>query len=141
MTAEKAGNAGPARKFDLRGWAAPAEVKIVCGLLTGVGLAYVLLATVIILTSDASGRTLMVPLTTLLFGVLVAAGVARGMPFARIAGFVVVVVFGILHAFFLAAAATIVIKVFSILAAAGYIYAGVLLNSMPLRRFVLGPKA
>ncbi|OZM70475.1 hypothetical protein CFN78_25280 [Amycolatopsis antarctica] len=119
----------------------PAEVKIVCALLPGVGLAYVLLATIILLTSEASPRTLMVPLTTLLLGAIVAAGVARGMPFARLAGFAIVVIFGILHAFFLAAAATVVIKIFSILAAAGYIYSGVLLNSMPLRRFVLGAKA
>ena len=120
---------------------APPEVKIVCALLVGVGLAYVALAGVIILTSQASPRTLMVPLTTLLIGAIVAAGVARGMPFARLAGFAVVVIFGILHAFFLAAAATVLIKIFSVLAAAGYVYAGVLLNSMPLRRYVLGANA
>ena len=120
---------------------APAEVKIVCALLVGLGVAYVLLAAVILLSSEASPRTLMVPLTTLLFGAIVAAGVARGMPFARLAGFAVVVIFGIVHAFFLAAAATILVKVFSVLAAAGYVYAGVLLNSMPLRRYILGAKA
>jgi hypothetical protein len=128
-------------KIDVRRWQAPVEVKVAASLLVGVALVYVLLGLVIVVTSDGSPRTLALPLTSLVFGALVAAGIAARNSFARIAGFVVVVLFAIVHAFTLMAGALLWFKIFGGLAAAGYVYAGVLLNSMPLRRYVLGEKA
>lgn len=124
-----------------RRWAAPAEVKIVCGVFTGVALAYILLATIIVTTSEASGRTLLMPVTSLILGGLVVAGLLLKMPAARFAGLGVAALLGLLHAFTLLAAEMWLMKIFSILAVVGYIYAGVLCNSMPLRRFLLGAKA
>lgn len=128
-------------KIDVRRWQAPVEVKVAASLLVGIALVYVLLGLVIVLTSDGSPRTLALPLTSLVFGALVAAGLAARNGFARIAGFVVVVLFALVHVFTLMAGALLWFKIFGGLAAAGYIYAGVLLNSMPLRRYVLGEKA
>jgi hypothetical protein len=128
-------------KVDVRRWQAPVEVKVAASLLVGIALVHVLLGAVIVLTSDGSPRTLALPLTSLVFGALVAAGIAARNGFARIAGFVVVVLFATVHAFTLMAGAFLWFKIFGGLAAAGYVYAGVLLNSMPLRRYVLGEKA
>ena len=128
-------------KTHIRSWQAPTEVKVVCSLFVGVALAYLLLAVVMLTAPGASPRTILMPVTSLLFGVLVAAGIALRMAFARIAGYAVVVIFGVLHAFFLMGAELLWVKLFSAVAAAGYIYAGVLLSSGPVRRFVLGDAA
>ncbi|WP_158888822.1 hypothetical protein [Amycolatopsis anabasis] len=122
-------------------WQSPAEVKVVAGLLVGIGLVHTLLGVIIVSTSEASGRTVMLPITALVLGSLVAAGLALRMPSSRIAGFAVVVIFAILHVLVLMAGELLWLKLFSGLAAAGYVYTGVLLNSMPVRRFLLGERA
>ncbi|SFQ35666.1 hypothetical protein SAMN05421810_106264 [Amycolatopsis arida] len=119
----------------------PVEVKVVVALLVGVALVYLALAGVMVASTAADARTLLMPATGLLLGGLVAGGIMLRNAFARMAGFVVVVLFAVLHAFFLLAAALLWVKLFSLLAAAGYVYAGVLLNSRPLRRYVLGDRA
>ncbi|SFB37022.1 hypothetical protein SAMN05216266_109126 [Amycolatopsis marina] len=128
-------------KTGIRSWQAPLEVKVTCGLLVGIPLVYLLLAVVLLTSPGAGTRVFLVPGTTLLFGLLVAAGIALRMAFARVAAYAVVVIFGILHAFLLMGAELLWIKLFSLVAAAGYIYAGVLLSSGPVRRFVLGNAA
>ncbi|WP_216208284.1 hypothetical protein [Amycolatopsis aidingensis] len=125
-------------KLSARGRQAPTEVKVTMALLVGVPVVYTLLVLFMMVSADATGRGLMIPLTSLLFGGIVAAGIGRGSPFFRIAGYVVVVVFAIVHVFALLVAAMLWVKLFSILAAGGYIYSGVLLNSLPMRRYVLG---
>jgi hypothetical protein len=63
------------------------------------------------------------------------------MPSSRIAGMVVTGLFALLHAFLLLAAELWWNKLFSGLSFAGYGYSFVLLNSMPLRRHLLGAEA
>jgi len=125
----------------LKSWQAPIEVKIASGLLLGIALAWILIVLIPVLGADASGRTFILPVSSLVFGVLVVAGMALKMPSSRIAGFVVTVLFGLLHALGLLSAELWWVKVFSGLAFAGYIYTMVLLNSMPVRRHVLGVAA
>jgi hypothetical protein len=128
-------------KTSVRNWQAPVEIKVACTLFVGIALVYLLLAVLMVMSAGASPRTMLMPVTSLLFGGLVAAGIALRMAFARIAGYVVVVIFGVLHTFFLMGAELLWVKLFSLVAAGGYIYAGVLLSSGPVRRFVLGDAA
>ncbi|WP_020671562.1 hypothetical protein [Amycolatopsis nigrescens] len=120
---------------------APLEVKVTLALLVGCGLAYTLLGVLVLTTSEASWRSLLVPLTSLLLGLVAAGGLVLRMPSSRYAGFAVVSLFAVVHAFLLLGSELLWFKLFSLLAAAGYIYAGVLLNSMPVRRYVLGERA
>lgn len=117
------------------------EVRVTIGLLLGLGLAYVALGAVVVTTSEASPRTLLLPLASLVLGGLVAGGLALRMPSARFLGFAVVALLAILHAFLLLASAVLWFKLFSGLLAAGYVYTGVLLNSGPVRRYLLGGAA
>lgn len=117
------------------------EVKIVVALFLGIALAWTLLIAFEVIFVGARPLAFLVPVASLVLGGLVAGGVALRMPSSRIAGFVVAGLFGLLHAFFLLGAELWWVKVFSGLAFAGYMYAAVLLNSMPVRRFVLGEKA
>ncbi|GAB3496830.1 hypothetical protein [Amycolatopsis cihanbeyliensis] len=125
-------------KLSARGRQAPTEVKVTMALLVGIPVVYALLVLFMMVAVGATARGLMVPLTSLFFGGIVAAGIGRGHPFFRITGYVVVVLFAIAHVFALLVAAMLWVKLFSILAAAGYVYSGVLLNSLPMRRYVLG---
>ncbi|MTD53628.1 hypothetical protein GKO32_06465 [Amycolatopsis sp. RM579] len=110
-------------------------------LLVGLGLAYLVLGIVIVTTSDASPRTLLLPVASVVLGGLVAGGLALRMPSARFLGFVVAALLGLLHAFLLLAGAVLGFKLFSALLAIGYIYTWVLLNSGPMRRYLLGDAA
>jgi hypothetical protein len=125
----------------LKTWQAPIEVKIAASLLLAVALAWVLVVLIPVLGAHASTRTFILPVISLVLGVLVVAGLALKMPSARIAGFIVTVLFGLLHALGLLSAELWWVKLFSGLAFAGYIYALVMLNSMPLRRYLLGAAA
>jgi hypothetical protein len=125
----------------LKSWQAAIEVKIVSGLLLGVALAWALIVLIPVLGAHASGRTFILPVSSLVFGVLVVAGLVLKMPSSRIAGIVVAVLFGLLHALGLLSAELWWVKVFSGFAFAGYSYSLVLLNSMPLRRHLLGVAA
>jgi hypothetical protein len=117
------------------------EVKLAMALLVGLGLVYLVLGVVIVATSEASPRTLLLPVASVIFGGLVAGGLALRMPSSRFFGFAVAALFGLLHAFLLLASAVLWFKLFSAVLAAGYIYAWVLLNSGPMRRHVLGDGA
>lgn len=117
------------------------EVKLAMALLVGLGLAYLVLGIVIVSTSDASPRTLLLPVASVVLGGLVAGGLALRMPSSRFFGFVVAALLGLLHAFLLLAGSVLWFKIFSAVLAAGYIYAWVLLNSAPVRRFLLGDGA
>jgi hypothetical protein len=125
----------------LKSWQAPIEVKITTCLLLGVGLAWALIVLIPVLGANASTRTFLLPVCSLVLGGLVVAGLVLKMPSSRIAGFIVTALFGLLHAIGLLSAELWWVKVFSGLAFAGYVYSLVLLNSMPLRRHLLGAAA
>jgi hypothetical protein len=125
----------------LSSWRVAAEVKVSIGLLFGLGLAYLLLGVVIVTTSEASLRTLLLPAASVVLGGLVASGLALRMPSSRLLGFGVVALLALLHALLLLASVVLWFKLFSGLLAAGYVYAGVLLNSGPVRRYLLGGAA
>jgi hypothetical protein len=125
----------------LKSWQAPIEVKITTCLLLGVGLAWALIVLIPVLGANASTRTFLLPVCSLVLGGLVVAGLLLKMPSSRIAGFIVTALFGLLHAIGLLSAELWWVKVFSGLAFAGYVYSLVLLNSMPLRRHLLGAAA
>ncbi|TVT07394.1 hypothetical protein FNH07_16380 [Amycolatopsis bartoniae] len=110
-------------------------------LMVGLGLAYTLLGVIIVTTSEASPRTLLLPIASVVLGGLVTAGLALRMPSARFFGFAVAALLALLHAFLLLASAVLLFKLFSGLLAAGYVYAWVLLNSGPMRRYLLGDAA
>ncbi|HVW42713.1 MAG TPA: hypothetical protein VHC18_15310 [Amycolatopsis sp.] len=117
------------------------EVKLAAALLTGLGLAYLVLGIVIVTTSEASPRTLLLPAASVILGGLVAGGLALRMPSSRFLGLAVAALFALLHAFLLLASTVIWFKIFSGLLAAGYIYTVVLLNSGPMRRYLYGAAA
>lgn len=117
------------------------EVKLAMALLAGLGLAYLVLGIVIVTTSEASPRTLLLPVASVVFGGLVAGGLALRMPSSRFFGFAVAALFGLLHAFLLLASGVLWFKLFSAVLAVGYIYSWVLLNSAPVRRYLLGDAA
>ncbi|KAA9152913.1 hypothetical protein FPZ12_035980 [Amycolatopsis acidicola] len=125
----------------LSSWRVAVEVKLAIALLVGLGLAYLVLCVVIVTTSDASPRTLITPVASVLLGGLVAGGLALKMPSSRILGFVVAALLGLLHAFLLLAGSVLLLKLFSAVLAIGYIYTWVLLNSGPVRRYLLGDAA
>jgi hypothetical protein len=125
----------------LKSWQVPTEVKLSMILLVGLGLIYCVVGGIIVGTSEATWRTLLLPVTAVILGGLAASGLALRMPSSRFAGFGVVAVFAVLHALILLAGSLLLFKIFSGLLAAGYIYTGVLLNSMPVRRFLLGERA
>ena len=125
----------------LKSWQAPIEVKITTCLLLGVGLAWGLIVLIPVLGANASTRTFLLPVCSLVLGGLVVAGLVLKMPSSRIAGFIVTALFALLHAIGLLSAELWWVKVFSGLAFAGYVYSLVLLNSMPLRRHLLGAAA
>ena len=120
---------------------AAVEVKVAAALLVGLGLAYLVLGIVIVTTSEASPRTLLLPAASVILGGLVSGGLALRMPSSRFLGFGVAALFALLHAFLLLGGTVIGFKVFSGLLAAGYVYAIVLLNSGPMRRYLYGAAA
>ncbi|KZB85704.1 hypothetical protein [Amycolatopsis regifaucium] len=119
-------------------WKAATEVKVVCALLLGLGLAYVAMAGILMLAPYSSARTFLLPGTSLLLGGLVVAGLVLRMSSARFAGFGVSFLFALLHALSMLAAELFWVKIVSGILFAGYIYAAVLLNSMPVKRYLLG---
>ena len=120
---------------------AAVEVKVTAALLLGLGLAYLLLGIIIVSTSEASPRTLLLPAASVILGGLVAGGLALRMPSSRFLGFGVAALFALLHAFLLLAGTVIWFKIFSGLLAAGYVYTVVLFNSGPMRRYLYGEAA
>lgn len=124
-----------------KSWKAPVEAKIVSALLLGIALVWTLVQLVPVLDAGASGRIFLLPVTSLVLGALVVAGLVLKMPSSRIAGFVVTVLFALLHAFILIGAELWFNKLVSGLAFAAYGYAFVLLNSMPVKRYLLAVKA
>jgi hypothetical protein len=122
----------------LKSWQAAIEVKVTVLLFVGIGLAWTPIVLIPVLAANACARTFLLPVTSLVLGGLVAAGILLKMSSSRIAGMVVAVLFGVVHALSLLAAELWWVKVSSGLAFAGYMYAAVLLNSMPLRRHLLG---
>jgi hypothetical protein len=119
-------------------WKAAVEVKVVSALLIGLGLAYVGLAGLLMLAPYSSARTFLLPVTSVILGGLVVAGLVLKMTSARFAGFGVSFLFALLHALSLLTAQLVWVKIFSGLLFAGYVYTAVLLNSMPVKRHVLG---
>jgi hypothetical protein len=125
----------------LKSWQVAVEVKLSAALLVGLGLLYFVAGVIIVSTSDASWRTLLLPVTSVVLGALAAGGMALKMPSSRFAAFGVVALFALVHVLVLVAASVLLLKIFSGILAAGYVYAGVLLNSMPVRRYFLGERA
>ncbi|HVV08725.1 hypothetical protein [Amycolatopsis sp.] len=125
----------------LSSWRVAVEVKVAIALLLGLGLAYLLVGIIIVTTSEASGRTLIMPVASVLLGGLVAGGLALRMPSSRFFGFGVAALLGLLHAFLLLGGSVLWLKLFSAVLAVGYIYTWVLLNSGPVRRYLLGDAA
>jgi hypothetical protein len=125
----------------MRSWRAAVEVKVVAGLLIGLPVAWALLDLIPVLGAGSSLAIYRVPALALILGGVVTTGLVVRMGSARIGGLVVTVVFALLHAFLLLGAALWWNKLFSGLSFAGYGYAFVLLNSMPLKRHLLGVEA
>ncbi|MFD9891844.1 hypothetical protein ACFWY9_21090 [Amycolatopsis sp. NPDC059027] len=124
-----------------KSWKAPVEVKVAAALLLGLALAYGAEVLVLMFAPSSSLRSFLLPVTGLILGGVVVTGLALKMPTARYGGFAVVVIFALVHALVLLAAELVWIKLVSGVLFAGYVYAGVLLNSMPLRRYLLGADA
>jgi hypothetical protein len=122
-------------------WQAPVEVKVTAGLLAGLPVAWALLDLIPVLGAGADLAIYRMPALALILGAVVTAGLVLKHGSARIGGLVVVVVFALLHAFLLIGAELWWNKLFSGLSFAGYGYAFVLLNSMPLKRHILGVRA
>ncbi|MDT7803218.1 MAG: hypothetical protein QOI78_6651 [Actinomycetota bacterium] len=125
----------------MKSWRAPAEVKVAAALLVGLPVAWALLDLIPVLSAGSSLDIYRVPALALILGGVVTTGLAVKMGSARIGGLVVTVVFALLHAFLLLGAELWFNKLFSGLSFAGYGYAFVLLNSMPLKRYLLGVEA
>ena len=125
----------------MKSWRAPVEVKVTAGLLVGLPVAWALLNLIPVLGAGSSLNIYRVPALALILGGVVTTGLAVKMGSARIGGLVVTVVFALLHAFLLLGAELWFNKLFSGLSFAGYGYAFVLLNSMPLKRYLLGVDA
>jgi hypothetical protein len=125
----------------MKSWQAATEVKVVAGLLIGLPVAWALLDLVPVLSAGAGLAIYRMPALALILGGVVTTGLVLKMGSARIGGLVVTVVFALLHAFLLLGAALWFNKLFSGLSFAGYGYAFVLLNSMPLKRHILGAEA
>jgi hypothetical protein len=125
----------------MKSWQAPVEVKVTVGLLVGLPLAWALLDLIPVLGAGSGLEIYRMPALALILGGVVTTGLVLKMGSARIGGLVVVVVFALLHAFLLLGAELWWVKLFSGLSFAGYGYAFVLLNSMPLKRHILGANA
>lgn len=125
----------------MRSWTAPAEVKVTAALLVGLPVAWALLDLIPVLGAGSSLNIYRMPALALILGGVVTTGLVLKMGSARIGGLVVTVVFALLHAFLLIGAALWWNKLFSGLSFAGYGYAFVLLNSMPLKRHIVGVRA
>ncbi|MEQ0564741.1 hypothetical protein ABJI51_37175 [Amycolatopsis sp. NEAU-NG30] len=125
----------------MRSWQAPVEVKVVAGLLAGLPVAWALLDLIPVLGAGAGLAIYRMPALALLLGGVVTTGLVLKLGSARIGGLVVTVGFALLHAFLLLGAELWWVKLFSGLSFAGYGYAFVLLNSMPLKRHLLGAQA
>ena len=125
----------------MKSWQAPAEVKVVAALLVGLPVAWALLDLIPVLSAGSSLSIYRVPALALILGGVVTTGLAVKMGSSRIAGLIITVVFALLHAFLLLGAELWFNKLFSGLSFAGYGYAFVLLNSMPLKRYLLGVDA
>jgi hypothetical protein len=125
----------------MKSWQAPVEVKVVAALLVGLPVAWALLDLIQVLGAGSGLAIYRMPALALLLGGVVTTGLVLKMGSARIGGLVVSVVFALLHAFLLLAAELWWVKLFSGLSFAGYGYAFVLLNSMPLKRHILGAQA
>ncbi|MGW4060592.1 hypothetical protein ACWEGE_20060 [Amycolatopsis sp. NPDC004747] len=125
----------------MKSWQAPVEVKVVAGLLVGLPVAWALLDLIPVLSAGAGLAIYRMPALALVLGAVVTTGLVLKLGSARIGGLVVTVVFALLHAFLLLGAELWFNKLFSGLSFAGYGYAFVLLNSMPLKRHLLGATA
>ncbi|WP_410620113.1 hypothetical protein [Amycolatopsis sp. cmx-8-4] len=125
----------------MKSWRAPVEVKVVAALLIGLPVAWALLDLIPVLSAGSSLAIYRTPALALILGGVVTTGLAVKLGGARIGGLVVTVVFALLHAFLLLGAELWFNKVFSGLSFFGYGYAFVLLNSMPLKRHLLGAEA
>ena len=125
----------------MKSWQAPVEVKVTAGLLVGLPVAWALLDLIPVLSAGAGLAIYRMPALALILGGVVTTGLVLKMGSARIGGLVVTVVFALLHAFLLLGAELWFNKLFSGLSFAGYGYAFVLLNSMPLKRHILGANA
>ncbi|HET6704751.1 hypothetical protein [Amycolatopsis sp.] len=125
----------------MKSWQAPVEVKVTAGLLVGLPVAWALLNLVPVLGAGAGLAIYRMPALALILGGVVTTGLVLKMGSARIGGLVVAVVFALLHAFLLLGAELWFNKLFSGLSFAGYGYTFVLLNSMPLKRHLLGAQA
>ena len=125
----------------MKSWRAPAEVKVTSVLLVGLPVAWALLNLIPVLGAGSSLNIYRVPALALILGGVVTTGLAVKMGSARIGGLVVTVVFAVLHAFLLLGAELWFNKLFSGLSFAGYGYTFVLMNSMPLKRHLLGVEA
>ena len=125
----------------MKAWQAPVEVKVVAALLVGLPVAWALLDLIQVLGAGSGLDIYRMPALALILGGVVTTGLVLKMGSARIGGLVVSVVFALLHAFLLLAAELWWVKLFSGLSFAGYGYAFVLLNSMPLKRHILGAQA
>ncbi|WP_410660745.1 hypothetical protein [Amycolatopsis sp. lyj-112] len=119
-------------------WKATTEVKVVSALLLGLGLAYVAMAGILMFAPYSTARTFLLPVTSVVLGGLVVAGLVLKMSSARFAGFGVSFLFALLHALSMLAAELFWVKIFSGVLFAGYIYTAVLLNSMPVKRHLSG---
>ncbi|GAB3143505.1 hypothetical protein [Amycolatopsis sp. NPDC004378] len=122
----------------MKSWQAPVEVKVTAVLLVGLPVAWALLDLIPVLGAGAGLEIYRMPALALILGGVVTTGLVLKMGSARIGGLVVTVVFALLHAFLLLAAELWWNKLFSGLSFAGYGYAFVLLNSMPLKRHIVG---
>ncbi|MDX3188866.1 hypothetical protein PV458_10715 [Streptomyces sp. MN03-5084-2B] len=125
----------------MKSWQSPVEVKVVAALMVGLPVAWALLDLIPVLSAGAGLAIYRMPALALILGGVVTTGLVLKMGSARIGGLVVAVVFALLHAFLLLGAALWFNKLFSGLSFAGYGYAFVLLNSMPLKRHLLGANA
>ena len=125
----------------MRRWQAPVEVKVTAALLVGLPVAWALLDLIPVLGAGAGLAIYRMPALALILGCVVVTGLVLKLGSARLGGLVLTVVFALLHAFLLLAAQLWWNKLFSGLSFAGYGYAFVLLNSMPLRLHLLGAQA
>ncbi|UJW36198.1 hypothetical protein L3Q67_21800 [Saccharothrix sp. AJ9571] len=123
------------------------EVKVITGLLLGIAVVHIVLSLVLLSAPGSTVRVLFVPVTSLILGAIVAGGLAapdrfpRYARFSRYIGYAVVGIMALQHAFGMLAGALWWLRIFFGLAAAGYIYAGVLLSSRPVLRHVGSAKA
>lgn len=115
---------------------APLEIRLASALIGGIGAAFALIALLRLLAGAASANGTVTPVLSAVLGGAVAWGLLAGRPAARVTGLVVLVLFGLLHALIAVSSGPWWIRVFSALAAAGYLYSGVLLGTRPAREYL-----